>query len=230
MATARAEAQPVVSPLTESNCRPFPYHGNALPTELRGRIGPYSARYRPVIIARRSPRSQLGTREAGTVAPVEIRLARLADAEAIRQIYNTEVTGSTVTFDLVPRSLSDQEAWLEARSGAMAVLVAEQAGEVVGFASLSPYKDRPAYATSVEDSVYVRSDQRGTGVGRTLLTELIEVAGTRGFHTVMARIVGHHEASIALHRAVGFEPVGIEREVGRKFGQWLDVMIMQRML
>jgi phosphinothricin acetyltransferase len=88
---------------------------------------------------------------------VEIRLARPADAEAIRQIYNAEVTGSTVTFDLVPRSLAEQEAWLEARSGAMAVLVAELGGEVVGFASLSPYKDRPAYATSVEDSVYVRS-------------------------------------------------------------------------
>jgi phosphinothricin acetyltransferase len=112
----------------------------------------------------------------------------------------------------------------------MAVLVAEQEGEIVGFASLSPYKDRPAYATSVEDSVYVRSDQRGAGVGRALLAELLEVASARGFHTVMARIVGHHEASIALHRAVGFEPVGIEREVGRKFGQWLDVMIMQRML
>ena len=166
----------------------------------------------------------------GTVGLVEIRLARPADAEAIRQIYNAEVTGSTVTFDLVPRSLADQEVWLEARSGAMAVIVAEHDGEIVGFASLSPYKERPAYATSVEDSVYVRADQRGTGVGRALLDELLEVASARGFHTVMARIVGHHEASIALHRAVGFEPVGIEREVGRKFGQWLDVMIMQRML
>ena len=151
-------------------------------------------------------------------------------SEAIRTIYNAEVTGSTVTFDLVPRTLDDQLAWLEARSGAMAVLVAEHEGEVVGFASLSPYRDRPAYATTVEDSVYVRSDQRGAGVGRLLLAELLDVAATRGFHTVMARIVGHHDASIALHRALGFEPVGIEREVGRKFGQWLDVMLMQRML
>ena len=158
------------------------------------------------------------------------RLARPDDAEAIRTIYNAEVTGSTVTFDLVPRTLDDQLAWLEARSGAMAVLVAEHEGEVVGFASLSPYRDRPAYATTVEDSVYVRSDQRGAGVGRLLLAELLDVAATRGFHTVMARIVGHHDASIALHRALGFEPVGIEREVGRKVGLWLDVMLMQRML
>ena len=162
--------------------------------------------------------------------PVELRLARPDDAEATRAIYNAEVTGSSVTFDLVPRTLADQRAWLDARSGAMAVLVAEDAGEVVGFASLSPYRDRPAYATTVEDSVYVRRDQRGTGVGRRLLGELVAVAQTRGFHTVVARIVGGHEASIGLHRAEGFEIVGTEREVGRKFGRWLDVVVMQRML
>ena len=161
---------------------------------------------------------------------VQLRLARPDDAEATRAIYNAEVTGSTVTFDMVPRSVHDQRAWIEARSGAMAVLVAEDEGEVVGFASLSPYRDRPAYATTVEDSVYVRDDQRGTGVGRLLLAEIVRVASTRGFHTVVARIVGGHEASIGLHRTLGFELVGVEREVGRKFGRWLDVVVMQRML
>ena len=161
---------------------------------------------------------------------VELRLARPEDAEATRTIYNAEVTGSTVTFDLVPRTLDEQRDWIDARSGAMAVVVAEVAGEVVGFASLSPYRSRPAYATTVEDSVYVRGDQRGTGVGRALLGEMVEVAGTRGFHTVMARIVGGHDASIGLHRSLGFETVGVEKEVGRKFGRWLDVVLMQRML
>lgn len=161
---------------------------------------------------------------------MEIRLARVSDAEALRQIYNAEVTGTTVTFDLVPRSLADQEAWLEQRSGAHAVIVAERDGEVIGFASLSPYRDRPAYSTSVEDSVYIRGDQRGTGVGRLLLDELVKLATQHGFHTVLARIVGGHEASIALHRSVGFEVVGTEREVGRKLGRWLDVVVMQRML
>jgi phosphinothricin acetyltransferase len=164
------------------------------------------------------------------VGAVQLRLARPDDAEATRAIYNAEVTGSTVTFDMVPRSVHDQRAWIEARSGAMAVLVAEDEGEVVGFASLSPYRDRPAYATTVEDSVYVRDDQRGTGVGRLLLAEIVRVASTRGFHTVVARIVGGHEASIGLHRTLGFELVGVEREVGRKFGRWLDVVVMQRML
>jgi L-amino acid N-acyltransferase len=161
---------------------------------------------------------------------VEIRLAQVADAEAIRAIYNHEVLRSTVTFDLRPRSLAEQKAWLQARSGAHAVIVALDADEIVGFASLSAFRDRPAYATSVEDSIYVRSDQRGTGVGRALLDELLKLATQHGFHTVFARIVGGHEASIALHRAAGFEIVGTEREVGRKFGRWLDVMVMQRLL
>ncbi len=164
------------------------------------------------------------------LAPVELRLARPEDAEPTRVIYNTEVTGSTVTFDLVPRTREEHRDWLDARSGAMAVVVAEEAEEVIGFASLSPYRSRPAYSTTVEDSVYVRRDQRGNGVGRALLDEVVSVAEARGFHTVVARIVGGHDASIALHRSLGFEIVGVEREVGRKFGRWLDVVLMQRML
>jgi len=161
---------------------------------------------------------------------VEIRLARLDDAEAIRQIYNREVSTSTVTFDLVPRSLDQQRTWLGARSGAHAVIVAEDEGEVVGFASLSPFRDRPAYNSTVEDSIYVRSDQRGRQVGHRLLEELLSLAAQHGFHTVIARIVGGHEASIGLHRRLGFSEIGTEREVGRKFGTWLDVVAMQRML
>jgi L-amino acid N-acyltransferase len=162
---------------------------------------------------------------------VQVRLANGDDAEAIRGIYNREVTGSTVTFDLVPRSLADQRTWLEAHAGAHPAVVAEDdEGDVVGFGSLSPYRSRPAYSTSVEDSVYVRHDQRGAGVGKVVLAELVRLAEVHGFHAVFARIVGGHEASIALHRGCGFELVGIEREVGRKFGKWLDVALMQRLV
>jgi phosphinothricin acetyltransferase len=169
-------------------------------------------------------------RDCDAVA-LSVRPATMDDAEATRAIYNPEVQESTVTFDLVPRSLEQQQEWLRARSGAHVVLVAEDsAGEVVGFASLSPYKDRPAYSTTVEDSVYVRRDQRGTGVGRLLLGELVSVATSHGFHAMMARIVGDHEASIRLHTSLGFELVGREREVGRKFGRWLDVVVLQRLL
>ena len=161
---------------------------------------------------------------------MQVRLAQQDDAEQIRSIYNVEVTESTVTFDLVPRSLADQQAWLRERSGAHVAVVAVEGDEVVGFGSLSPYRDRPAYRTTVEDSVYVARDHQGSGVGRALLGELVDLATAHGFHAMMARIVGGHEASIALHRAVGFQVVGTEREVGRKFRHWLDVVLMQRML
>jgi phosphinothricin acetyltransferase len=161
---------------------------------------------------------------------MELRLATLDDAEPLREIYNLEVTTSTATFDLVPRSLEEQRAWQAERSGARAVLVAVDDGTVCGFASLSPWRDRPAYATTVEDSVYVHRDHQGKGVGRALLGELVATATAHGFHACMARIVGGHDASIALHAACGFEVVGTEREVGRKFGRWLDVVLMERLL
>jgi L-amino acid N-acyltransferase YncA len=161
---------------------------------------------------------------------MQLRLATLDDAEAIRQIYNREVTTSTATFDLVPRSLEDQQAWLEARSGAHAALVATDDGELCGFGSLSSWRDRPAYATSVEDSVYVHPDHQGQGVGKAILTELLATGTRHGFHACMARIVGGHDASIALHASCGFEVVGTEREIGRKFGRWLDVVLMERLL
>lgn len=161
---------------------------------------------------------------------MELRLATLDDAEAIRDIYNLEVTTSTATFDLVPRTPEEQRAWQAERSGARAVLVATDGGQVVGFGSLSPWRDRPAYATTVEDSVYVHRAHHGQGVGRALLTELVRTATAHGFHACMARIVGGHDASIALHHACGFEVVGTEREVGRKLGRWLDVVVMERLL
>jgi len=159
-----------------------------------------------------------------------VRLAGPEDAEAILTIYNREVTGSTVTFDMVPRSLAEQREWLAARAGAHAAVVAVDGTRVIGFGSLSPYRDRPAYSTTVEDSVYVDPGSQGRGVGRALLGELVRLATAHGFHAMMARVVDGHEASIALHRACGFELVGVEREVGRKFGRWLDVALMQRLL
>lgn len=158
---------------------------------------------------------------------MQLRLAEDADAEAIRAIYNLEVVGSLVTTDLVPRSAEEQRVWMAEHRGAYPVVVAVEDGAVAGFASLSPYRTRPGYSTTVEDSVYVERSHRGKGVGRALLGEAVGLARAHGFHAVMARIVGEHEASVALHKSVGFELVGIEREVGRKFGRWLDVALYQ---
>ena len=185
-----------------------------------------------------------------------IRLAELADAEAIRTIYNVEVLGSTNTFDMTPRSKSEQEAWILEHSGVHPAIVAVEDpgriqtgspsganrrtgsggqvganGEIVlGFGSLSAFRERSGYSATAENSVYVDRSQRGKGVGRSLLAELLVLASAHGFHSVIARIAGHNETSIGLHRAAGFELVGVEREVGRKHRQWLDVVELQRLL
>jgi|DEB0MinimDraft_10_1074344.scaffolds.fasta_scaffold00426_8 L-amino acid N-acyltransferase YncA len=161
---------------------------------------------------------------------MRIRNATIADAQALRAIYNHEVEHTTATFDLVPRTLQQQQEWIQQRQGALGVIVAELDGQVVGFASLSPFRDRPAYNTTVENSIYVDRTARGSGVGRALLNELIEMAKNRGFHTMVAHISGTDGVSVALHQACGFTLTGVQREVGRKFGTWLDITIMQRML
>lgn len=164
---------------------------------------------------------------------MRVRLVEPDDAAQLAAIYNAEVHEPAVTFDLVPRSLDEQRAWIDRHRGAHPALVAvEDGGEgrLLGFASLSAFRDRPAYATSVEDSVYVDRAARGRGVGGRLLAELLAAARDNGFHAVLARIVDRNEVSIRLHTACGFELVGIEREVGRKHGRWLDVVELQCLL
>lgn len=174
---------------------------------------------------------------------MQIRLAASGDAEAIRAIYNAEVLDSTNTFDMVPRTVAEQQQWLNEHGGVHPAIVATECpdadapghrgagGEVVlGFGSLSPFRERPGYAATCENSVYVDQTQRGKGVGQALLAELLRLASAHGFHSVIARVAGHNEVSIGLHRAAGFELVGVEREVGRKHRQWLDVVELQRLL
>lgn len=172
---------------------------------------------------------------SSTVVPVpgvSVRAAVHADAAAILAIYNREVTGSTATFDLVPRTLEQQQRWIDERTGAFCAIVAvdDATNDVIGFAALSPYKDRPAYRTTVEDSIYVHRDHGGRGIGKLLLGTLVGIARDSGFHTVIGRIEATGTASRALHASCGFELVGIERQVGRKFNRWLDVAVMQILL
>ena len=163
---------------------------------------------------------------------IDLRPATAADAPAIAAIYNHEVENTVVTMDLVPRTVEEQQSYILTRSGAFATIVAVDAdsGEVVGWGALSPYKDRPAYNTSVEDSIYIRRDYNGKGIGRQLLGHLLDTARSHGFHSVLARIEATTEASLALHSKLGFETVGVEREVARKFGRWIDVVLMQIIL
>ena len=175
---------------------------------------------------------------------MRIRLAELADAEAIRAIYNVEVLESTNTFDMVPRSRG-RAGGLDpgAQRGppgpgghrapgprAPGPDVGANGEIVLGFGSLSSFRERSGYSATAENSVYVDRAQRGKGVGKALLAELLVLASAHGFHSVIARIAGHNETSIGLHEAAGFELVGVEREVGRKHRQWLDVVELQRLL
>ena len=165
------------------------------------------------------------------MSAVSLRAAQVSDAEAIAGIYNYEVETSTATFDLVPRSIEAQREWITARSGAFSALVADDsAAGVIGFAALSTYRDRAGYRTTVENSVYVHRDHQRRGVGRLLLGALLDVARDSGFHTVIARIDSQSSGSLALHESLGFVTVGVERQIGRKFGRWLDSVIMQKML
>jgi L-amino acid N-acyltransferase len=161
---------------------------------------------------------------------VDVRLATNDDAEAIRRIYNLEVETSTVTLDLVPRTLEQQLEYLARRAGTYVVVVAVDGDEVVGFGSLSPYRDRPGYNATAEDSVYVHRDHQGRGLGRLLLQELIVVGAAHGFHSLIGRVAAGHTASRRLHESLGFVHIGTEREVGRKFGRWIDMELLQRML
>lgn len=161
---------------------------------------------------------------------VAVRPATLADLEAIRAIYNEAIRNLPATFDTEEKSREDRERWLNDRSPRHPVLVAIVDGAVAGWGALSPFSDRPAWARTVENAVYVADGWRGRGVGTALLAALVAAARTHGHHTVIARVVGGNAASIRLHERAGFATSGTLREVGWKFGRWHDVVMMQAMV
>lgn len=161
---------------------------------------------------------------------LHVRPATRADLEAINAIYNHYVASSTCTFQLDPEPISGRTAWFDAHGPAHPIMVAAEDGEVIGWASLSPYNSRCGYRTTVEDSVYVRHDRHGRGAGRALLADLIERARALGHHTIIAGIAGDQRASVALHERFGFTQVACLREVGFKFDRWLDVVYLQLLL
>jgi L-amino acid N-acyltransferase len=170
--------------------------------------------------------------EPGTRPPdgIRIRSARPRDAEAIRKIYNDAVRHTTATFDTEPRSSADQHAWYGGHDARHPVLVAEANGAVIGWASLSPWSDRSAYDGTAEISVYVDASWRGRRVGRSLVSNLLRVAGDVGLHSVLARVVQGNPVSRALHISSGFAPVGVMHQVGFKFGRYLDVELLELLL
>lgn len=161
----------------------------------------------------------------------DIRPAEVADAAAIAAIYAHHVRHGTASFDTVPRSLAATEAKIaECAARGWPFLVCTAGPDLIGYAYAAQFRDRPAYGLTCEDSIYVHPDHLGKGVGRALLTALINAATAAGFRQMLAVIGGAEPASVALHAALGFTEAGRMRSVGRKFGRWLDSLFMQRAL
>lgn len=159
-----------------------------------------------------------------------IRPATAADLAAINAIYNYYVLTSTCTYEVEPVTAEVRAEWFAGHGERHPVTVAEIGGQVVGWGCLSPYRGRCAYRFSTENSVYVDKDQHRRGIGAALLCDLVERAHGLGYHTLIAGCDGEQTASIALHERHGFQRVAHFREVGFKFGRWLDVIFLQRML
>jgi len=159
-----------------------------------------------------------------------IRPACEADNAQIAAIWNLEAIGTAATTDTAPRSAQAQRAWLAAHTAAYPALVAAVGDEVVAFGGLAPYRPKPSYARTVEDSVYVKNGWRAKGLGGLLLDALVERARGCGHHSMVARVTAENEASRRLHERHGFARVGHERDVAFKLGRWLDVLTLQRIL
>ncbi|CAM3643738.1 GNAT family N-acetyltransferase [Deinococcus frigens] len=157
-----------------------------------------------------------------------VRPATRADVPATLEIYNHAVLHTTASYDLAPASLETRVAWFDHKQEAgWPVLVLEQAGEVVGWATYGPFRKKPGYAGTVEHSVYIRVGLRGAGLGRSLLTALIADATARGFHVMVGGVDAENAGSLAFHERLGFVQVAHFRQVGRKFGRWLDLAFLQ---
>jgi L-amino acid N-acyltransferase YncA len=161
---------------------------------------------------------------------MDLRAATENDLPVINEICNHYVATSPAIYQLEPFTADERAAWFAEHDARHPILVAVEAEVVIGWASLSRYHARGGYRFTVEDSVYVRHDRHGRGVGRALLDALLARAAEHGHHSVLAIIDAAQDASVALHARAGFEPVAHLREVGFKFGSWRDVVFMQRMI
>jgi len=156
-----------------------------------------------------------------------IRQATRDDLKAITEIYNEAIEKTTATFDTEPKTVEEQEVWFVGHDARHPVLVTTEDGLVVAWASLGQWSDRCAYADTAEISVYVKENYRRKGIGKQLMSATIQEGKTVGLHTVIARIAGSNKVSVDLCRSFGFQYIGTMKESGKKFGQLLDVHLMQ---
>jgi phosphinothricin acetyltransferase len=160
---------------------------------------------------------------------MHIRDAEAKDIDGIVAIYNDAVANTTAIWNEVTVDAANRAAWLADRQrlGYPVLVAVDDMGAVLGYASLSDWRAWDGYRHTVEHSVYVRTDQRGGGIGQSLMIELIDRARNLGKHVMVAGIEAGNDASIRLHHKLGFETVGHLKEVGTKFAAWLDLAFLQ---
>jgi phosphinothricin acetyltransferase len=159
-----------------------------------------------------------------------VRSAVAADLPALTAVYNYYVLHTAITFDVTPFEPAQRRPWFDEHTagGRYRLMVAEDHGDVLGYATSSRWRPKPAYETTVESSVYVRHDAARRGIGRQLYEALFEAIAREDVHTIVAGIALPNEASVALHERCGFRQVGVFRDVGRKFDRFWDVAWLQR--
>ncbi len=165
---------------------------------------------------------------------LSVRLAPCSRAHAreILALFNDAILNTTALYEYEPRTPEFMESWFDAKErGAWPVIGAfDERGALLGFSTCGPFRPQPGFAPTAEHSVYVRGDQQGRGLGKVLLRAIVDAARARGLHVLMGVIDAENAASVALHRAEGFEHAGTWRQVGFKFGRRLDVVVYQRIL
>jgi L-amino acid N-acyltransferase YncA len=164
--------------------------------------------------------------------PVNIAYCDESHKEQILEILNDAILHTTALYDYVPRKIESMEAWFETkRKGNFPVVGAFDINHrLLGFGSYGTFRNWPAYKYSIEHSVYIRKEARGKGIGKLLLTELCREAESQGFHTMVAGIDSENQASIHLHEKLGFAYSGRIEHAGYKFGRWLNLVFLQKLL
>ncbi|WP_424950155.1 N-acetyltransferase family protein [Deinococcus sp.] len=163
--------------------------------------------------------------------PPAVRPATRADVPSILEIYNEAALHTTASYDLEPVSLASRLEWFDEKvEHGHPVFLAERGGEVLGWSAYGPFRSKPGYAFTAEHSVYVTAVARGQGLGRALMVPVIEHARAAGMHVLIGGVDATNAASIGLHVSLGFEQVAHFRQVGRKFGRWLDLVFVQLLL
>ena len=184
---------------------------------------------RPLILARKP--SEQGTPTNKPMPTIHVREATENDLPKILAIYNDAILTTTAVYQYEPHTLGMRRDWMrEKQAAGFPALVAEEDGEIAGFGTLGLFRPAAAYRYTVENSVYVAADRRGRGIGKRLLGALIERARAMDMHAIVAVVDADNAVSIGLHQAFGFEQAAYFKQVGYKFGRWLDLAFLELVL